>query len=320
MPNELFRAQVDELFEKLAWPYDASQVAAAATAAGKPHIAANVARGQQTVRAAKGMGRAAVGVGKTLGRGANWLLSPLHAEGRALAQELGQAGTSIFKNPASRRLALGAAVGAPIFMSALGDATQRREQELMNLEADPMRGFSKLSLESFLEKKAAGYSNSWARQQLGIRPDRMRAAWRTQTAPGISRSVRENLVSSIGEGIGGGLGSGIAGAVMGSIGKGLGALHDMLIIDPKRKQLFESVLRSDPVISDAIERNPDAAKTLVEAYTTMVRFAPGLALDVNAVRSFLREAVVGGTSGVNYATIKSLIETEKALKSPGGKS
>lgn len=317
MSNELFRAQVAELFEKLAWPFNPQQVAQQAAAAGKPHIAENIARGQHTVNFAKDVGRAAATAGRAAGRGANWLLTPFHSEGRALANELGNIGSAVFKSPAGRRLALGAAAGAPIFMSALGNATNQREQELMNLEADPMRGFSKLSIDSFLEKKAAGYSKSWAHEQFGVRPDRMRAAWRAQTAPAISRSVRENLVSSIGEGIGGGIGSGIAGAVMGSIGKGLSALHEMLIIDPKRKQLFESIMRSDPIIADAVERNHDAAKTLVEAYTTMVRFAPGLSLDVNAVRSFLREAVIGGTAGVNYATIKSLIETEKALHSRG---
>jgi hypothetical protein len=94
-------------------------------------------------------------------------------------------------------------------------------------------------------------------------------------------------------------------------------VQQSLIVDPKRKQMFESVLRSDPVVHDALTRNPEAAKTLGEAYQTMVRFAPSLSLDVNAVRSFLREAVMGGSGGVNYATIKTLIETEKGLRSSG---
>lgn len=166
----------------------------------------------------------------------------------------------------------------------------------MNLQMTPERGFSKLShssLDLFLTKKAA------AREQL-------------------LPAIRGQTFTSFTEGVGKGVGGGVANAILGALGGTLGSAYDSLIVDPRRKRLFESIVRSDPVVSDAVSRNPHATKTLVEAFQTMVRFAPSLSLDVNAVRSFLREAVVGGAAGVNYATIKSLIETEKAHSSRGG--
>jgi hypothetical protein len=61
-----------------------------------------------------------------------------------------------------------------------------------------------------------------------------------------------------------------------------------------------------------VARHPDSKVLLRDSYGTMERFAPTLSLDINAVRSFLREAVLGG-SGVNYATIKNLVDTEKSI-------
>lgn len=298
MSKESLRASAIALFEKLAWPYDPSTVAAQAAAAGKPHVAEAVNRGQAVVDAARAVGRGAASVGRGAAGAANWLLRPLENEGRALGRELASAQASIFGNPTTRRLALGTLAGAPTLMAALHAASQKRQDELMALEEDPMRGFHKLSLDSFLEKKAADW-----RQALGYN------AWRADTLPGVSMTTQHSLVKGLGEG----LGMGVANLIFGSVGGGVNALRESFIVDPKRKQLFESVVRTDPVIKDALERNPSAAQTLGEAYGTMVRFAPSLALDVNAVRSFLREAVVGGVAGVNYATIKSLIETERAL-------
>lgn len=194
------------------------------------------------------------------------------------------------------RMGAGGLLLAPIMMGALHGTQQKREDELMNLQMTPERGFDKLShssLDLFLTKKMA------ARERL-------------------LPAIRGQTFTSFTEGVGKGVGGGVANAILGVLGGTLGSVYDSLIVDPKRKKLFESIVRTDPVVSDAISRNPHATKTLAEAFQTMVRFAPSLSLDVNAVRSFLREAVVGGAAGVNYATIKSLIETEKALSSKGG--
>lgn len=57
---------------------------------------------------------------------------------------------------------------------------------------------------------------------------------------------------------------------------------------------------------------------LTDAYHTMVRFAPTLATDKNAVKTFLREAVLMGT-GPNVVSIKQLADAERAVNPPPGK-
>lgn len=72
-----------------------------------------------------------------------------------------------------------------------------------------------------------------------------------------------------------------------------------------RENMFEQLQQEDDVLAQA---DPQA---LQEAYHTMVRFAPTLATDKNAVRSFLRESVTYGT-GPNVVTIKMLADAERA--------
>lgn len=72
-----------------------------------------------------------------------------------------------------------------------------------------------------------------------------------------------------------------------------------------RENMFEQLQQEDDVLAQA---DP---QTLQEAYHTMVRFAPTLATDKNAVRSFLRESVLYGT-GPNVVTIKQLADAERA--------
>jgi hypothetical protein len=50
----------------------------------------------------------------------------------------------------------------------------------------------------------------------------------------------------------------------------------------------------------------------------MIRFAPVLSTDKNAVRSYLREAVMSG-AGPNYSTIKSLADAEHTVTGRKGK-
>lgn len=72
-----------------------------------------------------------------------------------------------------------------------------------------------------------------------------------------------------------------------------------------RGGLFTQLQQEDDVLAQA---DP---QSLQEAYHTMVRFAPTLATDKNAVRSFLRESVLYG-SGPNVVTIKQLADAERA--------
>lgn len=77
-----------------------------------------------------------------------------------------------------------------------------------------------------------------------------------------------------------------------------------------RDAILGDLKRTDSVLAGA----DDA--TLMEAYHTMTRFAPVLSTDKNAVRSFLRQAVMSG-SGPDYMSIKLLADSERAVT--GGK-
>jgi len=61
-----------------------------------------------------------------------------------------------------------------------------------------------------------------------------------------------------------------------------------------------------------------ADKTLMHsAFGTMKRFAPNLAADENAAKSFLREHAIYGT-GPSYAALKNLADAEQAVARAGG--
>lgn len=106
-----------------------------------------------------------------------------------------------------------------------------------------------------------------------------------------------------------------------SFGKGLGDLGVQLLQDiaskavaaagnvgqnAARQAILSQLKHEDSVLSQADDR------VLMEAYHTMTRFAPTLSTDKNAVRSFLRQAVMSGT-GADYSTIKHLADSERAV-------
>lgn len=157
------------------------------------------------------------------------------------------------------------------------------------------------SLDTFLEKRAA---RSSATSYLS-----------SSKTTSYAGDVIHGLQTS-GRGIGGDLAKGFAVAaghgIAGLAGAAIDLGKDLLVTQPRRRQVFESVLRQDQVIADFIRRGEENLALLTDAYATLCRFAPSLATDANVVRSYLREVALGG-GGVNYVTVKSLIETEKSL-------
>jgi len=83
-------------------------------------------------------------------------------------------------------------------------------------------------------------------------------------------------------------------------------------LEPQYAQVLQQALQ-DEVISDA---DPELIKS---SYETMRRFAPILATDLNATRSFLRETASYGT-GPSYAALKNLADTEQAIQKATGAS
>ena len=73
-----------------------------------------------------------------------------------------------------------------------------------------------------------------------------------------------------------------------------------------RQAILGDLKRTDSVLANSDD------STLMEAYHTMTRFAPVLSTDKNAVRSFLRQAVMSG-AGPDYMSIKLLADAERAV-------
>ena len=75
---------------------------------------------------------------------------------------------------------------------------------------------------------------------------------------------------------------------------------------PAINAMLQAVVKGDPILAKA-----DPA-LLSKAYHSMANFAPTLAKDENAVRSFLRESVMAG-NGPDYATIANLAKAEATI-------
>ena len=73
-----------------------------------------------------------------------------------------------------------------------------------------------------------------------------------------------------------------------------------------RKRILAKLMKDDPIISGAEKQK------VIEAYSTMVKTAPILSTDINAVRSFLRDAVQF-EGGISFSTIADLARAEKSL-------
>jgi len=291
MRNKIVKAYLSEV-EKVAWPFDPQDVLRDLNRSpGSEDVARALRRGMGVVDElphAAQMGRAAWDTAKRVGSAA---VRPSTA-GPALMRGARNVGKYLDKNPALMRFGVGAALATPILAGAYYSTQQKREEELMNAYRDPGRHVT-ASLDEFLVKKATLVNTaSWA---------------------DVGSTIRDKGIDSFASGIGAGIGKGVLDAAFGGIGGLYDKLKQTLVTDPRRKQLVESLIRTDPVISDAVSRQPHGKELVLEAYATMVRFAPTISLDPNAARSFLRECVLSGT-GPNYATIKNLVETENAAK------
>lgn len=247
-----------------------------AVAAAHPELRSGIHRGLGLER---GFSDVAAGGDKLL-RGGGWLAEKALTGGSDLGgRALGGVSDAIMNNP---RAAATAALLLPTLGKAFTQSQRHNQDELMNAYHDPSRVIT-ASLEDFLEKKAASAGS--APFSIG-----------TEILKGLVGGATGSLVALLGHT----LGSSVANA------------KNSLFNEPRRKQLLENLFKSDPVIKDALTRHPDSQGMLLESYGTMTKFAPHLSLDINAVRSFLREAVLGG-AGVNYATIKNLVDTEKSI-------
>lgn len=101
------------------------------------------------------------------------------------------------------------------------------------------------------------------------------------------------------------LGSSVAGLMRDMAAKATAAIGN-LGQSAARNALLKGLKKDDSVLSEADD------KSLMKSYHTMQRFAPVLATDENAVRSFLRQSVMSG-NGPDFNTIKLLADSERAV-------
>jgi hypothetical protein len=123
---------------------------------------------------------------------------------------------------------------------------------------------------------------------------------------------RANMVeegaSSFAKSVGSALGTSIVGLLGDLLSKTVQAPSQMMQ-NRAQKSVFDALREKDEVLSQADPQQ------LLESYHTMTRFAPTLATDMNAVKTFLRESVLYGT-GPNVISIKQLADAEHAINPP----
>jgi hypothetical protein len=88
--------------------------------------------------------------------------------------------------------------------------------------------------------------------------------------------------------------------------KAFSGAKETLVDSPRRQALLAKLRKEDDIIKQA------PMKKVLESYHSMARFAPSLSTDLNATKSFLREAVQH-EGGLDFMSIKGLAEAETAV-------
>ncbi|RKY27901.1 MAG: hypothetical protein DRP83_01605 [Planctomycetota bacterium] len=116
-----------------------------------------------------------------------------------------------------------------------------------------------------------------------------------------------------------GLGGGVAKAGLEALGKMIRgtatSLKERMVLDKKREAIVDHVMQHDPIVSIQERAQPGST---IQAYSTMVKFAPTLSTDPNVVTSFLREASQS-EGGINPLTVQQLAKTEESINKALGR-
>ena len=106
------------------------------------------------------------------------------------------------------------------------------------------------------------------------------------------------------------------------VGDPIDAAHKVLTKklydEPKQQAAYDDAISSDEILQEAHRSNPRA---LQESFSTLKTFAPSMAKNPQAAKSFLRQATMSGMqgSGPDFATIRLLAETEKFIQNSKGR-
>lgn len=133
-----------------------------------------------------------------------------------------------------------------------------------------------------------------------------------------NRSFSGNLRSELGYSAVGGIGRGI-GDTLGDVfirtpvSEVSKFLKKKFVSEPKQRAALNTALSED----DVLGKTPRSA--IDSAHVTLKRFSPALAEDPNAVKSYLRTAVMSH-GGVDLATIRMILDAEKTRQQAKGKA
>ena len=95
-------------------------------------------------------------------------------------------------------------------------------------------------------------------------------------------------------------------------------LRKKLYDEPKQQASYDAAVEGDEMLQEAHRSNP---KGLQETFSTLRTFAPSMAKNPQATKSFLRQATMSGMhgGGPDFATIRLLAETEKFIQNSKGR-
>lgn len=128
-----------------------------------------------------------------------------------------------------------------------------------------------------------------------------------------------DLVGAGETGFASGLGKGIAQSGVEALGKLIRgtarSVKERMVLDKRREAIVDHIMQFDPIVSVQERVNPGST---IQAYSTMVKFAPTLSTDPNVVTSFLREASQS-EGGINPLTVQQLAKTEEAINKALGR-
>ncbi len=95
-------------------------------------------------------------------------------------------------------------------------------------------------------------------------------------------------------------------------------LKKKLYDEPKHEAAFMSALEGDDILQAEHRENPDRLRG---SFHTLKTFAPTIAKNPLATRTFLRQATMSGMNNVgpDFATIRMMAETEKFIQNAKGR-
>lgn len=203
------------------------------------------------------------------------------------------------KHPAATT---GAAVGTA---GTIGTAATlpHAAQEGRKLEAEIMQNYTGAPSGKFVYAELQEFSAR--KKYLGEKIALHKIANDLPTYSRLYGSGEEGFAKEVGKGI---AQSGIA--ALGKLIRGTArTVKERMVLDKRREALVDHIMQFDPIVSVQERVNPGST---IQAYSTMVKFAPTLSTDPNVVTSFLREASQS-EGGINPLTVQQLAKTEESI-------